>query len=941
MAAPTAIIYDGKRLIPAPKLTFSRQHRRSGDQSAIGTEHQVTLSGDLAGCKGWDFSGGSPEFYTGNDYPADQSYTTCDAFSNLVEMQEKLRDMFSMDGEYRWFEVVGCNGLIRKWRARVINIEFPEGQWTHVANYSITLGLQTDAITDDDLHIDHTETWEVQFDEENGGIYSLSHTLSCQSEEFVDDSDHNHGWEVAKTWLDDRRAGSDYTGSAPTTIKNDYIFNSTGFNLTGYTSYDYTVQRSLDEYGGTYSITETWTLAKDPVFRTWTLTYSDPRDDYATVSIEGEFRSFLDRTESTETTPTNGDAALTAYNTWEGASGPYTEASAYYTARGGCDTLGACPVNKSVTITEESRGDATATYGEATRKVQFSFEFSDSDPGAEVSLTRSMETTNMETCENRVTINGQIQGHTCSCSTSKLDNATTAYGLINCATEANTVYAAQGGTGTLTQVRSSYAENERDGTIEFTCEFTDRFDGGFITDERATTSWACGDLVTGGTSKTTYTVEGTIKSTCDGAMPTAPSTGAYNCDGDACCTLKRTSVTKDTTNKIVNYTYEWDNDCGPGLVEIVVDTTKDPSDCANFQVNVDIACQGTGCDSNTMLTNALTAVNAVDPTVYAPVGACQTAYRENKNVTRGNVRRTYSYSTECDATLNVTTTETFEATRCDDDAHSVEGEIKGHCYASGGAMAAAEALFASHGPAVYADGSFTMSTRVSRNAKSGTIRFNYEFRSATDGYEHEQTVTTKTDNSDCCTEVTLSGTITPYCTASGEAGMVAAGEAAWATVQSTLETDAQTYCTPDVVLRSTSVTRNKRNGQVTYSYTYMCCDVIVTGALKESINITKEFPADVVAIVPILGRTCGPVIQDKGTKTVEKCTVSIDLQFEKKCGSSLAKPSGLEAEIQGIITSANCCDGAYATHTERDTESWNPRTGRYTRNVTTICECCT
>ncbi len=222
MAAPTAILYDGNRIIPAPRLQFSRNHRRSGDQSIVGTEHQVTLTGSLVGCKGWDFSGGSPVFYTGNDYPADDPNTTCNKFANIVEMQEQLRDLFSTSGDYAWFEVIGCDGLIRKWRARTISIDFSEGPWTDIAQYSITLGLQTDAITDEDLHIDHTENWDVQFDEESGGIYTLSHTLSCQSEEFANTvNDLSDGWKQAKAWIDARLAGTAYTDTTPVTIKNE------------------------------------------------------------------------------------------------------------------------------------------------------------------------------------------------------------------------------------------------------------------------------------------------------------------------------------------------------------------------------------------------------------------------------------------------------------------------------------------------------------------------------------------------------------------------------------------------------------------------------------------------------------------------------------------------------------------------------------------------
>lgn len=940
MAAPTAIIYNGKRLIPAPRLQFSRNHKRSADQSIIGAEQQVTLTGQLVGCKGWDFTGATPDFYTGSDYPADDPNTTCNKFTNLVDMQEALRGLFSVTGDYFWLEVVGCDGLIQKWRARTLSVDFGEGPWTDVAPYTIVLGLQTEVDYDDlitdiataDVHIDHNETWDVQWDEENGGIYTLSHTLSCQSEEVAEDENTLHdGWVQAKAWVDDRLAGASYVGAAPNIVKNTLVTDGLDVDLGGiYGAYNYTVQRSIDEYGGNYSVTESWTLAKDEVFSTWTITNNKPRDDYNVISVDGEFRAHLGRTVDVDAVSTNPTAAIDAFDLWETGGGPFAAASSVYA---GCGALANCAVSRSVTTVVENNGSA---YGEATRSVKFTFEFSDAEPTAEVSLTKTVDETLSENCETRVTISMQIQGHECDCVTSKLENAQAAYAAINCSTEANAIYT---GGGTLTQVRSTYTENERAGTVEASCEFTDKFESGVITEERISMAWNCGDLTSDGTEKTSYSVEGSIKALCSDTMPTAPSTSAYNCYGDSCCTLRRTNVTRDATNKSLTYSYEYDNDCGPGLVDITIDTTNGPDNCDYYTTSVGLSVQGFGCDSVTMLANAQTALSSVDADSYAPVGACRTSFRENKNVTRGSIQQTYTYTTECDASVDVTITTAFDAGRCDDSSHSVQGEIKGNCYVVGGAMAAAEALYLSHLPANYADGSCLKSSRVSRNDKKGSISFGYEFTTCPDGYEHEQSVTNKTDNFDCCTEVSISGNIVPYCDDSGEAGQIVTGEAAWATIGATLAAEAASYCSSTPVLRSSSVSRNKRNGQIQYSYTYACCNNSIAGVLKESVNITREFPSDVVAIIPILGRTCGPIVQDKGTKSVERCNIAIALTYPKDC-STYAKPSGLEAVVQGIISAAGCCTGAYGSYQERDTESWNPRTGQYTRNVTFVCECC-
>lgn len=820
MAAETAILYNEKRIIPAPQLSFSRNHRRSGDQSVIGTEHTVTLTGTLVGCKGWETYGKEPTFYTGSDYPSDATGATCSKFTNLVGMQEAMRKLFDFEetadgGDYNWFEVVGCDGLIRKWRARTLSVDFSQGQWTDVCEYTITLGLQTDDIGDYNLNIDNTENWSVQFDEENGGIYTLTHTLSCQSEEFANaENDISEGWRQAKAWIDERTIGnptdppsphkpsSEYTGSAPSTIKNELIFQATGMNLTtAYNAYDYTIQKTIDEYAGTYSISETWVLSKDPVFRQWVIEMNEPRDTYASVSVRGEFRSFLDRTTTTEVDPTNGDAALTAFQTWsavddDGNSTPHTLAQTFYTANGryggdGGKTLGNTPTNKTVSTGYESRGDGSDAFGKQTRVVQFAYEFSTASAGAEVAYSNTMTTSYAPQCMSTVTIQGSITGHPPTVNdteTTRLEKAATAYALIDTSTIADALYASLGGTGQLAIKSSTYVENARDGTINFTDEYTDLYGGDY-------------------------------------------------------------------------------------------------------------------------------------------------AYAE------------------------LTVTEKYEQGNCEDTAYDVQGEITGLC----GNMSAVEALFAStytSDAAIFSSYGCLASSSISRNEQKSTLSFSYSYIDCEGGYEHVQDITTSTSDGDCCSEISITGTITPYCDPStGESGAVDTAEDAWAIIEAGLLDQANLYCDNDpAVLRTTNVARNLTSGVIRYTYKYQCCTMVVTGALKESINITTEFPSQVLAIIPILGRTCGPIIQDKGTKTLEKASIAIDLLFPVDCDASYGKPSGLEDQIQGIISDAQICSTG-TCHTvlndreangcaqpscyiERDTESWNPRTGRYTRNVTYIRECC-
>jgi hypothetical protein len=1182
MAAQTAILYNGKRIIPAPELDFGKSFIRSADGSIIGSSHTVTLSGTLVGTKGWDFSS-SPDFYTGSDYPSDD--TGGDSFSNLVAMQDRMRELFAIGQDYHWFEVVGCSGVVRKWRARVTSVNFPAGRWTHTSQYSIQLELQDALVIEDDsLQLEHSENWSVKFEEEEGGVYRLTHTLSAQAQEFAEDYGNVHaGWQVAKTWVDTRLAGSDYTGNVPSTINNDIVFGSTGLNLVDYTAYDYTVERSIDEIGGTYSISETWTLAKDPVFKIWTTTLNQVRDGDTTVSIEGEFRSFLNRVSDTETDPTNANAALTAFNSWDAANSAYSLANTAYASHG-CLTLSSCPVSRSITTTTELRGADTA-FGQASRVVKFSYEFSDAASPADISLTTNVQTSLIGDCNTTVVINGNIQGHACGCDLTKFEQAQLAYNNINCDDEATSAYS---GSGTLIKTSSSYTQNVTDGIIEFSCEFSDRgtedglreekttiswtcgelgsdgeskykysvdgsiqaycsdvdipeaptpasygFDAtlrstsvttdeenrtvswqyewdddtglglvdivvekssgpencdvietkvsfsvegngcdsvsklanaqsaigslsaslyaepgscqtyhnistnrtqgtieetyGFTTecdasvditittaidnqycDERESTtvegnivgncfasggamvaaeaefanygvgayatygslassrisrneksgtisftydfredtdvqeetiteSWSCGDLASDGTSKTKYSVSGSIQGTCDGAMPSAPAPSTYGFDA----VLTSRSVTSDADKKHISWQYDWDGDTGLGLVEITVDTSVGPDNCDVTNTTVEFSVTGTGCDSNTMIANARGALSSLDASDYAPSGSCQTSTQVRENLTRGSITKTYTFSTECDATLDLTITESYTTEECGEAQYNIEGQIQGLCFVTGGAFAAAESLFGSHGVSAYSSYGCMVSSRVVKNERNGIINFTYDFKDCTSGYKHEQTVSVRHDEQGCCSEIVVSGTITPYCDAStGRAGQIAVTEAAWSTIAASLSSTASGLCSETIRLSGTQVTANKYNGQLTYTYTYKCCDTILSGVFDESITISREYGADVIAIVPILGRANGPLIQDKGTKTAEKFSVSIQATFPKECGVLTSKPSGITTEVEDIISGVSCSGSALNTYVESDRESWNPSTGRYTRDVTFVCEYC-
>lgn len=143
-----------------------------------------------------------------------------------------------------------------------------------------------------------------------------------------------------------------------------------------------------------------------------------------------------------------------------------------------------------------------------------------------------------------------------------------------------------------------------------------------------------------------------------------------------------------------------------------------------------------------------------------------------------------------------------------------------------------------------------------------------------------------------------------------------------------------------------TVGHNPSKGTITYSYEFddRPCNFI-TGALTENFSITDNFPTDIFAILPVLGRARGPVLQAINTVSEQTREVAIEAVMPLPTGCSsitdfdLNNPQvnveNLFCEFEAQIT------GAYEQVFKNvDTQNWNPRTGRYSRNVTWTIQNC-
>ena len=131
---------------------------------------------------------------------------------------------------------------------------------------------------------------------------------------------------------------------------------------------------------------------------------------------------------------------------------------------------------------------------------------------------------------------------------------------------------------------------------------------------------------------------------------------------------------------------------------------------------------------------------------------------------------------------------------------------------------------------------------------------------------------------------------------------------------------------------STSVTYNKIAGIINYSYSYNNRNSNASGWLIENYTVSQDFASEVVAQQGVIARSVGPVLQDIGSKTAKTITISAEIQTQPSTYGSgypskpVTDPTGLAISVLGTTPSQ--------FYMVSDKDSFNIRSGRFTRNTT-------
>lgn len=137
---------------------------------------------------------------------------------------------------------------------------------------------------------------------------------------------------------------------------------------------------------------------------------------------------------------------------------------------------------------------------------------------------------------------------------------------------------------------------------------------------------------------------------------------------------------------------------------------------------------------------------------------------------------------------------------------------------------------------------------------------------------------------------------------------------------------------------SVSVGRNPIAGTISYSYELDDRPPnLVSGAISETISIQDSLDNDVIAVLPIVGRRRGPILQDIFTKRESTRTLTVELVMPVPTGTIRqrmdANPSGTIEIIANEIAPTG-----YQVFQVENTHSWDIQNGRYSLNRQWIYE---
>ena len=310
------VIYDGKKITPAPFFNVEREFNKTEDGTIIGNSYSITIVGTCLPDRGSPNSTG--DFSTTSDL-ADESIPDNERLKSLLRKQTALRDLFADEG--KTLEIQPWDDSTPwKCNPRSIKLSIPDDKWVTHFDYTITMEADrvyfTGAADGEDDFTEFVETasesWAVETLEDAPAsldyprTYRLTHTVSAKGKRFFNDSEElvSNAWEQARLYVLPR-LGFDAS----------FVASNAVLDLPSeFTGYNHFRGETIDELGGTYSVTESWVLSSDSALEEFNVSHRYSIDDGLNyVTVEGQVKGLEERTTDMSLTTGKYDNANTLF----------------------------------------------------------------------------------------------------------------------------------------------------------------------------------------------------------------------------------------------------------------------------------------------------------------------------------------------------------------------------------------------------------------------------------------------------------------------------------------------------------------------------------------------------------------------------------------------------------------------------------------------------
>ena len=343
---------EGVTIRPAPLVSVSTQILKNGAGEPFGVTYSITLTGtilddkgsphalDANGAKYLAIPGGT--FDTTGPYdafskapePTKQQIPAGQSLTAVLSKQKSLRALFATDGQRMTITDWGGSQSAFSCYPRVLSVDFQEGIYLERADYTITLEADTLLIGEGDSDAseienegsliasdgtvregeteetllaslsgafiaDFSEDWAVEVDEGQGESvelprsYRVTHSINATGKtHFGPGGKKYKAWEQAKNFVQ-QRLGDNPAGNYPNIMGK--IGSGTLNLVDAYRGFNHTRTENLSESAGSYSVSETWLIAKGNAYENYNLSISSSTDNpFVSVSIDGNIKGLTE-----------------------------------------------------------------------------------------------------------------------------------------------------------------------------------------------------------------------------------------------------------------------------------------------------------------------------------------------------------------------------------------------------------------------------------------------------------------------------------------------------------------------------------------------------------------------------------------------------------------------------------------------------------------------